>query len=243
MDVLQFMREFYQNASLVGGINSSFITLIPKVQSPSCLNEYRPISLIGSLYKLLAKVLANRMKQVMPKIISEVQSAFFGGRNILDGVLIANEIVDGWRKSNRKGLGLNILLSRAKELDIIKGADVGSNGLRVTHLQFADDTILFCEANRREVSNIKSILRCFEIASGLKINYHKSIICGIGVDDGLVLEFAASLNCLYQKLPIQYLGFHWGLIQVGEALGNPFLISLNRNWPPGREGFYRLLGI
>ena len=72
MDVLQFMREFHHNASLVGGINSSFIALIPKVQSPSCLNEYRPISLIGSLYKLLAKVLSNIMKQVMPKIISEV---------------------------------------------------------------------------------------------------------------------------------------------------------------------------
>lgn len=72
VDVLQFMREFHQNASLVGGINSSFIALIPKTKSPSCLNEYRPISLIGSLYKILAKVLSNRLKQVMPKIISEV---------------------------------------------------------------------------------------------------------------------------------------------------------------------------
>lgn len=80
VDMLQFMREFHQNASLVGGINSSFIALIPKVLSPSCLNEYRPISLIGSLYKILAKVLANRMKKVMSKIIGEAQSAFLGGK-------------------------------------------------------------------------------------------------------------------------------------------------------------------
>lgn len=61
-DVLQFMRKFHQNASLVGGINSSFIALIPKTDSPSCLDEYRPISLVGSLYKILAKVLSNRSK-------------------------------------------------------------------------------------------------------------------------------------------------------------------------------------
>ncbi|KAI7979697.1 putative ribonuclease H protein, partial [Camellia lanceoleosa] len=87
-----------------------------------------------------------------------------------------------------------------KYLDIIKGAEVGSNGLRGTHLQFADDTILFCEATRREVSNIKSILSCFEISSGLKINYHKSIICGIGVEDGLRSTWKPVLDKFKQKL-------------------------------------------
>ncbi|CAL5417428.1 unnamed protein product [Camellia sinensis] len=106
--------------------------------------------------------------------------------------------------------GLNILLSRAKELGQIKGATVGSNGLRVTHLQFADDTILFCDANRVKVTNIKRILSCFEIASGLKINYHKSVICGVEVDEEPVQEFASSLNCLHQKLPLKYLGLPLG---------------------------------
>lgn len=71
------------------------------------------ISLIGSLYKILAKVLANRIKTVLPRIISVTQSAFIGGRNILDGVLIANEIVDGWKKNRKSGIVLKPDFERA----------------------------------------------------------------------------------------------------------------------------------
>ena len=93
-EILQFMTEFHENGKLVSGLNSSFITLIPKKENPSDLGDYRPISLVNSVYKILAKVLSRRLKKVMPSITSEVQSAFFGGRFILDGVLIANELVD-----------------------------------------------------------------------------------------------------------------------------------------------------
>jgi len=101
---------------------------------------------------------------------------------------------------------LNILLSKAKELGFLKGAQVGPTGFSISHLQFADDTILFCEANWEEVVNIKRILRCFEILSGLKSNYHKSVISGIGVDEGMLHNFASRLNCLHHKLPLKYLG-------------------------------------
>lgn len=93
-DVLQFFNAFYENGKLVRGVNSSFITLIPKIDGPANISDYRPISLIGSVYKILAKVLTNRLRKVMPRVIGEAQSAFLGGRNILDGVLIANEVVD-----------------------------------------------------------------------------------------------------------------------------------------------------
>lgn len=107
-DVLQFFNDFYENGKLVRGVNSSFITLIPKIDGPATILDYRPISLIGSLYKILAKVLTNRLRKVMPRVIGEAQSAFLEGRNILDGVLIANEVVDWWKKSGQMGLILKL---------------------------------------------------------------------------------------------------------------------------------------
>lgn len=72
-EVIQFMQDFHRYGKLVGGINSSFITLVPKKDNPISLGDYRPISLIGSVYKILSKVLANRLKMVMPRIIREEQ--------------------------------------------------------------------------------------------------------------------------------------------------------------------------
>ena len=65
------------------GCNASFITLIPKSENPQSFEEYRPISLVGCLYKILTKVLANRIKRVIPNVIDESQSAFLSNRGIL----------------------------------------------------------------------------------------------------------------------------------------------------------------
>ena len=93
-DVINFVNEFHKNGKLVKGINRSFITLIPKKENPKGLAKYRPISLVGSIYKIIAKLLSHMLKSVLPSVISETQSAFLSGGNILDGVLIANELVD-----------------------------------------------------------------------------------------------------------------------------------------------------
>ena len=100
-DVMQFLVEFHRNGRLTKGINSTFIALIPKVESPQRLNDFCPISLVGSMYKILAKVLANRLYSIIGSVISDSQSAFVKGRQILDGILVANEIVDDARKCKK----------------------------------------------------------------------------------------------------------------------------------------------
>jgi hypothetical protein len=67
---------------------------VPKKDHPQDLFDYRPICLIGSLYKILSKLLANRLKRVLGKLISKRQSAFLPQRQILDGVVVLNEIID-----------------------------------------------------------------------------------------------------------------------------------------------------
>ena len=72
------------------------------------LKDFRPISLIGGLYKLLAKLLANRLKMVVGEVVSKFQHAFIQGRQILNAVLIAGEAVDSRLKSNIPGFLLKM---------------------------------------------------------------------------------------------------------------------------------------
>jgi hypothetical protein len=96
--------QFHGNASLPKSLLSYFITLIPKVASPSVIGEFRPISLLGCLYKLISKVLVARLAKVMNSVVASTQTAFLKGRNLVDGVLVVNEVVDLAKKSGRQVL-------------------------------------------------------------------------------------------------------------------------------------------
>lgn len=112
-DLIRVLAEFFLNGKLTRGCNSSFIILIPKKEESCGLHQFRPVSLIGSLYKIIAKVLARRLKAVIGKLIREVQSAFNEGRNILDGVVVLNELIDEAKCSKVRRLFLKLDFAKA----------------------------------------------------------------------------------------------------------------------------------
>ncbi|GKC99102.1 putative RNA-directed DNA polymerase, eukaryota, reverse transcriptase zinc-binding domain protein [Tanacetum coccineum] len=101
-DVIRFVQEFFLTGSFPKGCNSSFIALIPKVFNATLITDFRPISLIGCQYKIVGKILANRLSMVIGSCISPEQSAFIKGRNILDGPLILNEVIEWYRKRKKQ---------------------------------------------------------------------------------------------------------------------------------------------
>ncbi|GJX46560.1 RNA-directed DNA polymerase, eukaryota, reverse transcriptase zinc-binding domain protein [Tanacetum coccineum] len=94
-DLYDFVNLFFASCVMPNGANSSFFTLIPKVNNPTLITDFRPILLIGIHYKIIAKILANRLSKVIDKIVSKEQSAFIAGRQILDLAPYVKTSLDG----------------------------------------------------------------------------------------------------------------------------------------------------
>ena len=106
----------HNSGSIPFSINQTFITLIPKVKSPVRVSDYRPIALCNTLYKLISKVLANRLKTVLPCVISDTQSAFQSSKAISDNILVAFETLHHMKnqKSKKRGfMALKLDMSKA----------------------------------------------------------------------------------------------------------------------------------
>nr|GEV53424.1 cysteine-rich receptor-like protein kinase [Tanacetum cinerariifolium] len=102
-DVTNAIKEFFISSSFPKGCNSSFIALIPKVMDVKHLKDFMPISLIGCQYKIIGKILANHLSLVIGDIVSQEQSAFIKGKQIMDGPLILNEVIS-WCKARKEQL-------------------------------------------------------------------------------------------------------------------------------------------
>uniref|UniRef100_A0A2N9EXD0 Reverse transcriptase domain-containing protein n=1 Tax=Fagus sylvatica TaxID=28930 RepID=A0A2N9EXD0_FAGSY len=307
-DVMRVMHYFHQYGTFAKSLNATFVVLIPKKAGAIQMKDFRPISLVGSMYKIISKVLANRLKGVLGGLLSQSQNAFIQGRQILDSVLIASECVDSrvrdgtpgvlckldlekaydhvnwdfllallhrcgfpetWRKwiyfcistvrfsvmvngsscgffESSRGLrqgdslspllfvvvmeALNRLLMRAEEGHLLRGFEVqGRNNspLMISNLLFADDTLIFCDADIEQIGYLKCTLLCFEAVSGLRVNLGKSEMVPIGNVPN-IQELAAMLECRISVLPMNYLGLPLGARYKSKALWDPVLEKMGR---------------
>lgn len=102
-DLMKVFVEFYDGGVISKGMNATFIVLVPKKEARD-FSDFRPINLVSSLYKIISKVLSLRMCLVMNEIVSHSLRALVCGKQIVDGILVANELVDGRKKSRKPDL-------------------------------------------------------------------------------------------------------------------------------------------
>nr|GEY24170.1 RNA-directed DNA polymerase, eukaryota [Tanacetum cinerariifolium] len=192
------------------GSNSSFIALIPKVTDAKFVTDFRPISLTGCVYKVVTKILANRLATVISDLVSDIQSAFVANRQILDGSFILNELLALCKRKKKQAMIFKVDFAKAYDsvcwdylLDVLQAFGFGPNWCKATsdglfkciqiqgsmvisHLFYADDAVFIGECFDSNLDNIVKILKCFFLASGLKINIQKSQVLGVGVPRNIV---------------------------------------------------------
>ncbi|XP_058723174.1 uncharacterized protein LOC131594977 [Vicia villosa] len=195
--------------------------------------------------------MASRLRSVLGKLVSDNQSAFIPGRNILDGVLMANEVMDLTKREKRSCMVLKVdfekafdcvnwnflrfilkkicfgerwmkwmegcvfsssmsviinaaLMRKEKEMGDYQGFKI-NEAEDVSLLQFADDTLIVVDGSSSNLWCVKSILRGFEMMSGLKINFHKSKLYGINVGEWLLNAASDFLSYNIDSLPFKFL--------------------------------------
>ncbi|GJY80416.1 RNA-directed DNA polymerase, eukaryota, reverse transcriptase zinc-binding domain protein [Tanacetum coccineum] len=94
--VYEAIKEFFQNGKLLGEVNATIISLVPKIKTPAKVSDFRPIACCNVVYKIISKVLTNRMKNMLCRIVSKNQSAFIPGRSITNNILLTQELLKGY---------------------------------------------------------------------------------------------------------------------------------------------------
>ncbi|GKF19672.1 RNA-directed DNA polymerase, eukaryota, partial [Tanacetum coccineum] len=112
-DFCTAVEWFFDHAAFPIGCNSSFIALIPKSLDPKSVGDFRPISLIGCVYKVVTKILQSRLSLVISDLISDVQTAFLPNRQILDGPFIINELLSYCKHKKKSAMVFKVDFAKA----------------------------------------------------------------------------------------------------------------------------------
>jgi len=129
IDVIKAVLEFFTNSWLLPNFNANTLILIPKIPNADTIDKYRPITLANFKFKIISKVLADRLAKIMPGIVSDEQMGFIQGRNIKDCICMASEAINLLHNKSYGGnLAIKIDISKAFDtldwkflLSVLKG--------------------------------------------------------------------------------------------------------------------------
>jgi hypothetical protein len=289
--VCDFVKKVWYNPLLLREVNFTDICLIPKVEHPENIQQFRPISLCNTIYKIVSKVLTNRIKQTISRVVSPHQTGFIPGRSIHENIVVAQEMAHSMRKmTGRVGyFAIKVDLSKAYDrlnwdfihhtlvevgyprewIDVVRVAvtsvrtnvkwngvradyfqpkqgirqgdpispylfvlcmdklshlisqavqegewkpmRAGRNGPLISHLMFADDLILFAEANMDQLNVVLKIIHQFCQMSGQQILQEKTSIM-----------FSRNVDSQVKEELVRQSGFNEAL-SLGKYLGVPLV--------------------
>nr|GEW48959.1 zinc finger, CCHC-type, retrotransposon Gag domain protein [Tanacetum cinerariifolium] len=202
-DFVDCMKHFKATGTISNGCNPSFIVLIPKKHDPIGFSDYRSVSLIMLLQILDGCLVVNeiiRMANIEKHKLLLFKVDFEKAFDSVNWIFLCNTI-------RQIGFGKNGLTCNK---GAFKGISLANGGANLSLLQYADDTLFFRDWSRINAKNLILILKCFENASGLKINMSKSNIYGVGVLADEVEVITSSLGCDHGSTPFMYLGLPVG---------------------------------
>nr|GEU47521.1 RNA-directed DNA polymerase, eukaryota [Tanacetum cinerariifolium] len=187
------VKYFFETGLFPKGCNSSFIALILKVADAKLVNDFRPISLVGCVYKVVTKVLANQLSLVIADLVSDTQSTFVANRQILDGPFILNEILHWCKRKRKQAMFFKVDFAKAYDsvrwdylLDVLEAFGFGQT---------------WCKWNRGTLSSAKASILVngspsneFSFHCGLKQGDPLSPFLFILIMESLHLSFSRAVN-------------------------------------------------
>ncbi|XP_018512128.2 uncharacterized protein LOC103853200 [Brassica rapa] len=283
-EVVHSIQHFFASSFLPAATNATILSLIPKFPGASKITDFRPISCLNTVYKVLSRLLVARLKPFLPDLILPSQTAFVKDRLLVENTTLASELIHGYHKnkgSKRIAIKVDIakafdilswefLLSSLEAIEVpqrfiswikacicttkftvgyngvVNGYFKGKRGLRqgdplspylfviamnylsmmlneaarnekikyhnrcdrmkLTHLSFADDLLIFIDGSLSSVQNVLQVLREFEHRSGLAVSFQKTSFYASGLSEEELSTIQASTGMHHGSLPFRYLG-------------------------------------